>query len=135
MQGHEFLLDFFLLPIEGPNVVLGIQWLQSLGRISMDYSEMTMKFKWEGQSVILRGDPIPNPNLISFNQFQALLSNSKIDSLFKLHYLPTEPPATHTSTNTLPDNDLAFPESLPESITTLFQKFKALFASPTSLPP
>ncbi|KAH9646732.1 hypothetical protein KPL70_024964 [Citrus sinensis] len=135
MQGHEFLLDFFLLPIEGPNVVLGIQWLQSLGRISMDYSEMTMKFKWEGQSVILCGDPIPNPNLISFNQFQALLSNSKIDSLFKLHYLPTEPPATHTSTNTLPDNDLAFPESLPESITTLFQKFKALFASPTSLPP
>ena len=77
MQGHEFLLDFFLLPIEGPDVVFGIQWLQSLGRISMDYSEMTMEFKWERQSVILLEDPIPNPNMISFNQFQALLSNSK----------------------------------------------------------
>ncbi|KAH9782770.1 hypothetical protein KPL71_009054 [Citrus sinensis] len=100
MQGHEFLLDFFLLPIEGPDVVLGIQWLQSLGRISMDYSEMTMEF-----------------------------------NLFELHSLPTEPSATHTSTNTLPDNDLALPESLPESITTLLQKFKALFTSPTGLPP
>ncbi|KAH9667504.1 hypothetical protein KPL70_021062 [Citrus sinensis] len=135
MQGHEFLLDFFLLPIEGPDAVLRIQWLQSLGRISMDYSEMTMEFQWEGKSVILRGDPIPNPNLISFNQFHALLSNSKIDSLFELHSLSTEPSATHTSTNTLPDNDFEFLRSLPEPITTLLKKFKALFAPPTGLPP
>ncbi|KAH9681933.1 hypothetical protein KPL71_027145 [Citrus sinensis] len=77
MQGHEFLLDFFLLPIEGPDAVLGIQWLQSLGRISTDYSEMTMEFQWEGKSVILRGDPIPIPNLISFNQFHAMLCSLK----------------------------------------------------------
>ncbi|KAH9649104.1 retrotrans gag domain-containing protein [Citrus sinensis] len=43
IQGHEFCLDFFVLPIEGPEVVLGIQWLQRLGRVSTDYSEMTME--------------------------------------------------------------------------------------------
>ena len=64
-----------------------------------------------------------------------MLYKSKIDSLFELHSLPTESSTTHTTTNTLPDDDLAFPESLPESITTLLQNFKALFASPTSLPP
>ncbi|KAL9459285.1 hypothetical protein AB3S75_002637 [Citrus x aurantiifolia] len=44
IQGHEFRLDFFVLPIEGPEVILGIQWLQRLGRVSTDYSEMTMEF-------------------------------------------------------------------------------------------
>ncbi|KAH9687361.1 hypothetical protein KPL70_014745 [Citrus sinensis] len=48
MQGYAFTLDLFVLPIEGPDVVLGIQWLQRLGRVSHDYAAMTMDFYWDG---------------------------------------------------------------------------------------
>ena len=28
MQGHHFEIDLFLLQVEGPDVILGVQWLQ-----------------------------------------------------------------------------------------------------------
>ncbi|GAV70024.1 RVP_2 domain-containing protein, partial [Cephalotus follicularis] len=33
LQQHPFCIDFFLSPIEGANVVLGIQWLETLESI------------------------------------------------------------------------------------------------------
>lgn len=36
LQGSEFVLDLFVLPIKGPEVVLGIQWLQQLSRVAHD---------------------------------------------------------------------------------------------------
>ncbi|KAH9666824.1 hypothetical protein KPL70_020805 [Citrus sinensis] len=33
MQGTAFMVDLFILPIEGTYVVLGIQWLQKLGKV------------------------------------------------------------------------------------------------------
>lgn len=44
MQDHVFSIDLFVLPIEGPDVVLGIQWLQLLGKVSHDYAALTMEF-------------------------------------------------------------------------------------------
>ncbi|KAH9738515.1 hypothetical protein KPL71_018818 [Citrus sinensis] len=43
MQGTTFMVDLFILPIEGTDVVLGIQWLQKLGKVSHDYSALTME--------------------------------------------------------------------------------------------
>ena len=44
LQGYKFTIDLFVLPIEEPYVVLGIQWLQSLGHVSHDYLASTMEF-------------------------------------------------------------------------------------------
>ena len=37
------------IPMGGADVVLGVQWLQSLGMISFNFQELFMKFFWEGK--------------------------------------------------------------------------------------
>jgi len=39
----------------GVDVVLGVQWLQSLGTIAFNFQELFLKFFWEGNKVELRG--------------------------------------------------------------------------------
>ncbi|KAJ0095807.1 hypothetical protein Patl1_15988 [Pistacia atlantica] len=46
LDGHQFLLDLFVLLIKGANLVLGVQWLSTLGPILMDYKTPTLSFTW-----------------------------------------------------------------------------------------
>ncbi|VFQ91770.1 unnamed protein product [Cuscuta campestris] len=49
LQGFTFPVDVFVLPIHGPDVVLGVQWLQLLGSVTHDYAHLTMVFSWKGK--------------------------------------------------------------------------------------
>ncbi|KAK0586178.1 hypothetical protein LWI29_002300 [Acer saccharum] len=55
LQKVTFMADFFILPLEGYNVVLGTQWLRVLGPIQWDFGKLQMAFKWENREVVLRG--------------------------------------------------------------------------------
>lgn len=48
IQKHDFQVDFHVLPIRGADVVLGVQWLKSLGPVLTDYTALTMKFIYNG---------------------------------------------------------------------------------------
>ncbi|VFQ69512.1 unnamed protein product [Cuscuta campestris] len=48
-QGNLFSIDLYLLEIHGPNIVLGVQWLQMLRKVTHDYAKMTMEFTWHGE--------------------------------------------------------------------------------------
>jgi hypothetical protein len=43
------------IPMGGPDVVLGIQWLQSLGTMVFNFQELLIKFSLEGKEIELRG--------------------------------------------------------------------------------
>ena len=43
------------IPMGGADVVLGVQWLQSLGTIAFNFQELFMKFSVEGKEIELRG--------------------------------------------------------------------------------
>ena len=43
------------IPMSGADVVLGIQWLQSLGTIVFNFQELFMKFSMEEKEIELRG--------------------------------------------------------------------------------
>lgn len=73
LQGITFSVDLFILAIEGPDVVLGFPWLESLGKVTHDYSALTMEFTWEGQPVTLRGDSTIPSQSVSLLQLQALV--------------------------------------------------------------
>ena len=55
VQGHHFCMDLNVLPLGGCDLVLGTQWLKTLGLIQWDFNMHTMAFQWHGKSVILKG--------------------------------------------------------------------------------
>lgn len=55
VQGNQFVTDFFLLPLGGCDVVLGMQWLRTLGPVLWDFNSLTMSFKDGNKLVNLKG--------------------------------------------------------------------------------
>ncbi|GKC18592.1 ty3-gypsy retrotransposon protein [Tanacetum coccineum] len=56
IQGLPMDVDLYVLPRNGPDIVLGIQWLQNLGKVIHDYSNQTMMFSWSGRDYALKGE-------------------------------------------------------------------------------
>ncbi|WVZ18571.1 hypothetical protein V8G54_005893 [Vigna mungo] len=104
IQGHIFTVDLHVLPISGADVVLGIQWLKTLGPIVTDYSQMTMLFVTEGPLKTFR--PI-NSNVFSIStnysylpthshpQLSSLLHKYQSIFLFPTSLPPTRPTDHH----------------------------------------
>ncbi|XP_075659330.1 uncharacterized protein LOC142629260 [Castanea sativa] len=60
IQGFKISTTLYSLPLNGPDLVLGIQWLELLGPIECDWKKMTMKFLWEGVSYVIKSSSV-NP--------------------------------------------------------------------------
>ena len=85
----EYVLNSQILsiPIDGVDVVPGVQWLQSLGTINFNFQELFLNFFWEGKEVKLRGIKVKTVNIISSNGMKNLLNKEKwgvIAQLFSL---------------------------------------------------
>ncbi|KAG6390471.1 hypothetical protein SASPL_148206 [Salvia splendens] len=57
LAGCQFLLDCFVFPLGGVDMILGMTWLSTLGEVKHYYDKMIMKFEKEGRCIKLRGDP------------------------------------------------------------------------------
>jgi hypothetical protein len=55
LQGHTFVVDLYILPLAGCDMVLGIQWLRNLGPILWDFLTLTMQFVYEEKTCLLEG--------------------------------------------------------------------------------
>jgi len=62
---HLFHIPFYLLPIEGADVVLGAQWVQTLGPFLSDFTIPSMQFYHNGILITFQGSntPIMSPQL------------------------------------------------------------------------
>lgn len=49
MQGKQFLTDVMLIPLGSCDMVLGIQWLSTLGPICWDFKKFVMDFMLDNQ--------------------------------------------------------------------------------------
>jgi hypothetical protein len=61
------------IPMGGADVVLGIQWLQTLGTMAFNFQEIFMKFSLEGKEIELRGITRKPNKVISSNGMKKLL--------------------------------------------------------------
>ena len=55
IQREEFSIPFRVLPLGGCDVVLGTQWLTTLGDIQWNFQFLTMEFCHKGHKVMLQG--------------------------------------------------------------------------------
>lgn len=56
---HCFLVDLYILPLNEFDVVLGVNWLQTLGSILWDFKTMKMAFVSNGERVDFSGIRTP----------------------------------------------------------------------------
>ena len=49
------MLEAYAFELEGNDMVLGVTWLQSLGKVSFDWNEKAVNFIWNGQIIKLLG--------------------------------------------------------------------------------
>ena len=75
----EYVLNNIILsiPMGGVDVVLGVQWLQSLGTIAFNFQEIFMKFYAEGKEIELRGIAGKPGKIISSNGMTKLLTKNE----------------------------------------------------------
>lgn len=92
LQNREFSTSFFVLPIQGADVVLGVQWLETLGPVLADFKVPRISFNYFGQIFTLHGEHRITPS--TPNQIQRMLQTDSIASLHTLTFIPTQPSLT-----------------------------------------
>lgn len=55
LQGTTFSSDFLLLPLGNEDIVLDVQWWNTLGRILFDFRNRTIEFMYLGKRHVLKG--------------------------------------------------------------------------------
>ncbi|GJZ18396.1 retrotransposon-related protein [Tanacetum coccineum] len=88
IQGVE--VDLYVLPMQGSVVVLGIQWLQNLGKVTHDYAHQTMEFTLLDTTYSLKGDDSLRMKKISLHQMQAMLEHDDVYGVYEVHHLSIE---------------------------------------------
>lgn len=56
LQGTQMVEDFLILELGNIDIILGLQWLEKLGEIVVNWKTQIMRFQWESKKVELKGD-------------------------------------------------------------------------------
>lgn len=91
LQHKPFSLPFYLLPIEGANVVLGMVWLRTLGPIQADFTIPSLTFSHNETSITIKGDPKSQPTHTNFHQIFQLIHTNSIASLHLMTFQTADP--------------------------------------------
>uniref|UniRef100_A0A2N9GA58 Retrotransposon gag domain-containing protein n=1 Tax=Fagus sylvatica TaxID=28930 RepID=A0A2N9GA58_FAGSY len=117
MQGLHLKLTFNLLELGGYGIVLGTQWLSTLGMINWDFKNLMMGFMHEGKKVWLQGLK-EKPNLIQGSKdFKGKATMKGL--LFQI----------------MPCELASIQEEIGAPIRELVEEFPQVFEEPKGLPP
>ncbi|KAI9187372.1 hypothetical protein LWI28_027346 [Acer negundo] len=116
IQGHTVTADYFVLLVVACQVVLGVQWLEKLGPIEIDYRQLIMTFKEGGKSLTFKGLRHVKREVLANNEFSSLQGTCYCFQIVQ-------------STLTM---DLG---TYPTKIADLLNQFQHLFETPSSLTP
>ncbi|XP_056842618.1 uncharacterized protein LOC130495232 [Raphanus sativus] len=120
-QLHQtnFISDFISLELGNVDVILGVQWLETLGVCEVDWKEQVLSFTYEGRLVTLLGDKSLHNTKLSLKSLKPVSTVGKAGREVLLA----------SSTVTSP-----FPE-VRNQLSKILQEYQDVFAVPTSLPP
>ncbi|XP_026384082.1 uncharacterized protein LOC113279619 [Papaver somniferum] len=119
LNKYGFKGNFYVLPLGGCDVVLGAQWLETLGPITWDFRHLTMDFKRDGERIRLEGDKKNKVKLANINSIQKLLNKGSTGFFCKINQCI----------------EAQISQETPGEIQELIEKFGEVFSVPTMLPP
>uniref|UniRef100_A0A2N9J7H4 Chromo domain-containing protein n=1 Tax=Fagus sylvatica TaxID=28930 RepID=A0A2N9J7H4_FAGSY len=122
LQGTTLITDFYLLPLEGFDAVLGAQWLATLGPILWDFSKMSMRFHLNGREVEWKGLTAPTNRMIDEGEMKQEIQKERKGILLQLFALTK----TTTTFN---------PQRLEPCLQKVLTSFSDIFKEPKGLPP
>jgi hypothetical protein len=85
IEGDQFYVDLFAMPLVGYDLVLGTQWMVTLGRVTWDFIDRTISFAYQGRSVCWSNDATrPQPQVTAVSATEGLLDDllQAFDSVF-----------------------------------------------------
>ncbi|PHT84185.1 hypothetical protein T459_12628 [Capsicum annuum] len=129
MQGMTFDSDMLMLPIGGCKMVLGIQWLISLGDIMWNFKKLKMEFSIKGHKISLRGIQSTKTKIIQLNNIEKLLAQPSELCMISLGVMVDE------TTVSLCSMEISKNADEEADLQVVLQNYKDLFEVHTELPP
>ncbi|XP_010501828.1 PREDICTED: uncharacterized protein LOC104779138 [Camelina sativa] len=121
LHGYAVVTSFLPLELGEANVILGMQWLETLGHTKVNWKEQRLGF-WAGTEwVTLRGDHSLQNSEVSLKSLWKALQQDGEGILVDCHNLQAVKGETKEDTLAL--------------YQPLFEEFSMVFAEPTGLPP
>ncbi|XP_071905722.1 uncharacterized protein [Coffea arabica] len=136
MQGQEFKADLLVLPVGGCELVLGMQWLTTLGDVKWNFQELRMEFIRHEHKVVLRGMKQQELQLVKRKKMQKILQKPEQIvtaqlSLIKAVPNTSEPPSLYAIAAE-PGGDQV---SSSVELEQLLNDYDDVFQEPSGLPP
>jgi hypothetical protein len=125
------------IPMGGADVVLGVQWLQSLGTMAFIFQELFMKFSLEGKEIELRGITGKLGEAISSNGMTKLLKKGHQDIIAQLCSLYVQTSKTYIPQDLqrIIDKHSKVFEDIPKRLPCIVNNDNKIHLIPGSVPP
>lgn len=128
MQGEMFQTDVMLLPLGGCEMVLGMQWLSTLGDVLCNFLKLRMHFVHKGKKVVITGTSQPMIKWMDGKKLskEVNVGHAGLYSMAVCVYPTSGLQAECKSTNV---------ENVETKVKLLLEKYENVFAVPKGLPP
>lgn len=113
--------NMLMVPLEGCYIVLGVQWLITLGEMSWNFQTKIVKFFWNDKQQVLRGS---SSVMITTLTGKKLVKMTKDGSPVGLLNIQCNALEVENCQNTIPDE-----------LSALLASFEDVFVEPKGLPP
>lgn len=115
-------------------MVLGMECLRNLGQISADFPIPSISFDHDNNNITLRGDPPKHLTPSTFHQLFHLINTNSVALIQLLTFAPT-PTLSHPQANPATTTITHLPDTIPQDIQTVRQRYPTIFKAPHGLPP
>ncbi|KAK9684868.1 hypothetical protein RND81_10G238500 [Saponaria officinalis] len=129
LQNTQFEADVLIIPLGGCDMVLGVQWLSTLGTINWNFKNLKMEFRYKDRKHVLRG--LAPQKVKTAHPTSKILANVAHLSIIQL--VPEE--AGGHSQMLCCSNQVQPKADQPVELLQLLQQYADVFDEPTCLPP
>jgi hypothetical protein len=122
IQGQEFVTSFRILPLQGSEIIFGVDWFKQHNPVTFDFVGRKLTVERQGKVHTFHDHLLPKGKLlISSDQCSKLIEKGAMG------YMLYSPPETDK------DSEEGIP--VPDAITHILHQFQDIFQPPSGLPP